>query len=112
MSLITTVSSSLIQRREELVGGVGLRARELIEERRLSGVRVAHERNRQTVAPLARTALRAALALELLELFAKLLHANADHAAVEFDLLFARAPGLAEAASLTLQVRPPAHEAG
>ena len=48
--------------------------------------------------------------LQLLQLVLKHFYAPGDIASIQFQLLFARAAGLAEAAALTLQVRPAAHE--
>ena len=56
-------------------------------------------------------ALRAALALDLLEARLHRLDALADHAAVEFDLGFAWPTAMPHPATLTLKVRPPAHQA-
>ena len=85
------LSRRRIERGEKLVGGVGLCARQLIEERRLPGIGIARKRHRDRIASRAGAALGAALTREALQLIAKLLHPNADHSAVEFDLLFARA---------------------
>src|SRR6185312_5384460 len=59
---------------------------------------------------LACTPLRAALALDALELLANALDALADHAAIELDLRFARAAARADAAALPLEVAPAAHQ--
>ena len=106
-----TAAGGGVERCEQLVGRVALGAREAVEERRLTCVRVAHERNGERVGAGARAALRVTLTRETLELVAKLLHAHADHSAVKLDLLFAGAAGLAEAAALALQMSPAAHEA-
>ena len=50
------------------------------------------------------------LAFELAQLLAQLLDAHADHAAVEFDLLLARATGLGQAAPLAFEVGPAPYE--
>ena len=84
------LSRRRVERGEKLVGGVGLCARQLIEERRLPGIGIARQRHRDRIASRSGAALRAALARKALQLIAKLLHPNADHAAVKFDLLFAR----------------------
>src|SRR6185312_12704945 len=97
--------------REELVRDVGLGAREAIEERRLAGVRVAHERDAKDPGARAPGALRLAHASDLADALLQLLHLLADHPAVELDLLLARTAGLAEGAALALEVGPPAHEA-
>ena len=106
-----TAAGGGVERCEQLVGRVALGTREAVEERRLTCVRVAHERNGERVGAGARAALRVTLTRETLELVAKLLHAHADHSAVKLDLLFAGAAGLAEAAALALQMSPAAHEA-
>ena len=56
----------------------------------------------------ARAALRVARLVSSLQR----LDALGDHAAIQFDLGLARPAAGADAAALTLQVRPPAHEAG
>ena len=100
-----------VERGEQLVGRQGTRLDQRIEQRRLAGVGVADERDAEGAATLARLALRAALALDLFEPLLHRLDALADHAAVEFDLRFARATAQADAAALALQVRPAPHQA-
>src|SRR6185312_2623718 len=56
-------------------------------------------------------ALGVAHALDLADALLQLLHALADHAAVQLDLLLARAARLAERAALALEVGPAAHQA-
>src|SRR5258708_2741099 len=99
-----------VERGEELVGDEGLGAGDAIEERGLAGVGVTHERHAQDARAHAPGALRGALLAHLADALLQLLHLLADHAAVQFDLLLARAAGLAEGAALALQVRPALHE--
>src|SRR4029079_492520 len=89
-----------VERREELVGCVGVAADERVEQRRLAGVRVGDQRDAERLALLARAPLRAALALDALELLANALDALADHAPVELDLRLAGAATGADAAAL------------
>src|SRR6185295_10583710 len=96
---------------EELVGDVGFSAGEAVEERRLAGVGVAHEGDAKHAGTRAPRALRRAAAGELADAILELLHALADQAPVELDLLLARAAGLAEPPALPLEVRPAANEA-
>ena len=85
--------------------------RQRVEQRALAGVGVAHQRDREHPAPGAGAPLHFAPLAQLHQLFLQHAHARCDHAAVEFDLLLARAAGLAEAAALALEVRPAAHQA-
>jgi hypothetical protein len=96
---------------EELVGDVGVGARELVEQRRLAGVGVTHERHAEEARAHTPRSLRVAALRKLADLRLQLLHALADQAPVQLDLLLARAAGLAEAATLALEVRPAAHQA-
>ena len=64
------------------------------------------------MAPLALAPLSLALALDLLQAILGALDGFTDHAAVQFDLGFARAAAPADAALLALQVRPAAHQTG
>ena len=56
--------------------------------------------------------LGVALAFDLHESLFHRLDSLADHAAVEFDLRFARTATVADAATLTLQVAPSTHQTG
>src|SRR5206468_2385979 len=84
-------------------------AGERVEERRLAGVGIAHDRHREHVAARARTALHPSSLAQALELVLEHAHALVDVAPVELDLLLARAARLAQAAALALKVRPAAH---
>src|SRR6185295_771990 len=99
-----------VERREQLVGGIHVAVDERVEERRLACVGVADQRDAERLVLLACTPLRAALALDALELLANALDALADHAAIELDLCFARAAARADAAALPLEVAPAAHQ--
>jgi hypothetical protein len=101
-----------VEGREQLVGGVGLGVDQGVEERRLAGIGVADERDAEGLVALARPALRAALLLDLVELLLDRLDALADHPPVELDLRLARAAARADAAALTLEVAPAAHQPG
>src|SRR5882757_9109688 len=100
-----------VERREQLIGRIGLGVHQRVEQRRLAGIGVADQRDAEGLVALARAALRAALLLDALELLLHALDALADHAAVELDLRLARAAPHADAAALALQVAPAAHQA-
>jgi hypothetical protein len=101
-----------IERRKELVGGEGSGTGEPVEQRRLAGVGVTDERDCECRSTIARATPRAALALDLDQLGTQTTHALAEHPAVEFDLLLARAPAHTNPPALPLQVTPAAHDAG
>ena len=84
------LSRRCIQRGEKLIGCVRFCTRDLIEKRRLAGIRIARERYGDRIAARTGTALRAPLPSQALELISQLLHARADHAPVKLNLLFTR----------------------
>ena len=90
-----------VERREETVGGEGRVARQAVEERRLARVRVARDRH-LGVPPPAPSAHQAR-DLDLREVAAQPGDAVPDLAAVELELLLARAPA-ADAAAETREV--------
>ena len=93
-----------------------LGARELVEQRRLAGVRVAGEGDRRQVRALALGALDGAVGAHVVEPAAQRGDAVARQAAVGLDLGLARATGAdaadAAARAETLEVRPQAAHAG
>ena len=95
---------------EQLVGRVGTRLDQGIEQCGLAGVGIAHQRNSKGVGTLALAALRGALALDLFEPLLDALDRLVDHAAVQLDLGFAGAATGAGSALLALQVAPAAHQ--
>src|SRR5216684_4065891 len=97
-----------IERGKELVSGFRAAAGELVEERRLAGIRVADQGHRED--GVARFPLRVALPLDLHQLPLEVRDAGADDAAVEFELGLADA-SRTDAAGLPLEVRPSAGEA-
>src|SRR6185369_6979093 len=104
-------AGSGVERGKKLVGLVGLGVREGVEERRLAGVGVADDRDREHVAPHPGTPLHVSLFSQGLQLGLENPYPLRDIAPVELDLLLARAAGGAEAAALALEVRPAAHQA-
>ena len=98
-----------VQRREQLIRGVILRARKQVEQRSLAGVRVSDEGNRRQVRPPARAAAEFAPAVDPREALANGLDALPDHALVEFELLFAGA-AQADTAFLPVQMGPAAFQ--
>ena len=100
-----------VQRGEKLVGSVGARLGQRIEQGGLARVGVAHERDGKRLAPLALAALRLALALDFGQALLGALDGLANHAAVQLNLRFAGAAARAYAALLALQVAPAAHQA-
>src|SRR5438552_6108185 len=86
-------------------------ARESLEQARLAGVGVAHERcRRQVAAPPPALALVGAMLGDVLEPLFERRDLAADHAAVGFELGFAGSPE-ADAAADTGEVGPHAREA-
>ena len=99
-----------VERREQLVGGVRPGARQRVEQRRLAGVGVADDRDREHLAAHARAALHRALPAELLEPLLQHLDPPPDQPPVGLELRLARA-AQADAALLALEVGPAAHQA-
>src|SRR5689334_5498236 len=100
-----------VERREKLVDGQHFAARQAIEERRLSGVRVADERNGEC--GLARLPLRSSVLLDLPQVFLEPRDARAHDATIELELsLTDAAPRTttrtsgAAASGLPFEVRP------
>jgi hypothetical protein len=101
-----------VQRGKKLIGREGTGLDEAVEQGRLARIGVADQRDAKTATPLTGLALGAALALDLFQTCLHGLDAVADHAAVQFDLCFARATTGADATLLALQVAPAADEPG
>ena len=105
-----------VERVEEPVAHADLRARELVQQRRLAGVRVAGERHRRQVRALALGALDGAVGAHVVEPAAQRGDAVARQPAVGLDLGLARSPGAdaadAAARAETLEMRPQAAHAG
>ena len=98
-----------IERREQLILGDEIGARQRVEQRRLAGVRVADERDRRDVGPLPFLAAHLALPLDALEAVAQVADPPAHEPPVGFELRLAGTPQ-ADAALLPLEVGPAAHE--
>ena len=98
-----------VERREELVGDVRIRASQRVEERRLACVRVSHQGDCRHRHFAPRLAARVALALQSLEASTQRPDAVGEQAPVRFQLRLARA-AQADAAFLSLQVRPASDE--
>lgn len=100
-----------IERRKQLVGRIGLRLRQRIEQRRLARVRIADQRHRHGAAARALTTLRAVLPAQPVETRLQHFDPLADQPAVGFELRFAGA-AQADTAFLPLQVSPRANQPG
>jgi len=96
---------------EQLVGDVHTGLGEGIEQRRLAGVGIADQRDRESLAAPARTALGLVLLAQLGQAHAQGLDAVADQPAVGLELGFARA-AQADTAFLAFKVGPAADQAG
>ena len=100
-----------IQRREQLVGDVGIGTRERAEQRRLAGVGVAHQRQRRNRDLRALLPAGIALLLELLQPCRQRLDALAQQTPVGLELRFAGTAIANAATALALEVGPAAHQA-
>src|SRR5207249_6874074 len=87
-----------VERGEESRGGGDVRAGQGVEERRLAGVRVAHQRHQVELARASITAVQRALGADALDGLGQRPDASANPAAVEFELLLA-GPARADAAA-------------
>ncbi len=99
-----------VERVEQPVADAHVGARERVQQRRLAGVGVAHQRHRRRGRALALGALDRARALDVLEAPAQRCDAVARKAPVGLDLRLARAPR-ADAAAEPLEVAPQAAHA-
>ena len=97
---------------EQLIGGVGPGFDQGIEQGGLTRIRVAHEGDAKSLAARALAALRVALFFHFFQALAGARNRLANHAPVQLNLGFTRAPTHANATALALQVRPTPHQAG
>src|SRR5690606_18267893 len=99
-----------VERGKELVGRIGIGLRERIEQRRLAGVGITHQRYRHHATAHSCPTLRMTLAFDLAQSFPQQLDLVADDAAIHFKLRLAGAPH-ADTTPLTFQVGPHAGQA-
>ena len=100
-----------IERGEQLVGGVRIRAGERVEQGRLAGVGVADQRDARQFAAHARAAHLRALHFDFFQARLQLLDALLQQATVGFQLRFAGTAQADRTAALAFQVGPAAHQA-
>ena len=100
-----------VQRGKQLVGRIGARFGQRVEQRGFAGIGIAHQGNAQQLATTAGTTLHGALALQLLESALEHGHPLAQQTAVGFQLGFTRATQT-DPAFLSSQVSPATHQAG
>ena len=99
-----------IESREDLIHRDDAGARDLVEECRLAGIGVTDDRDNRIRHLASALAVQIAGFLDICEVALDRVDAVLKHAAVEFDLCFARAAKKATAAALAFQVRPGADE--
>src|SRR6266852_3261973 len=99
-----------VESSEEPILGERSRASQGIEQGRLAGVGVTHERCRERSAASARAPLHFSPLLKLAVLVLQDLDASRDQPPVDLELCLAHASKKAPSAALPLQVRPAAHQ--
>ncbi len=99
-----------VERVEQAVAHAHVRARQRVQQRRLAGVRVAHQRDRRQRRALALGALHRARALHVLQAPAQHRDAVARQPSIGLDLRLPRTPR-ADAAAQALEVAPQAAHA-
>ncbi len=100
-----------VQRREQLVGGVGAGRSEAVEQRALARIGVADDGDRACLRTLALPALGVALAFNPIKALAQGANLPGNQTAVDFELFLAGATQ-ADATALPLKMRPAAYQAG
>ncbi len=100
-----------VKRGEQLVGGVGIRTGQRIEQRRLAGIGVADQRHPRQFAAHPRAAHLGVLDFHFLQPLLQHVHALLQQPAVGFQLGFAGAAQADRTTALALQVGPAAHQA-
>ena len=95
-----------IEGREQHIGFEHVRARQTVKQRGFSGIRVADKAQRSDMARARDLRDAIATLFDFLEFGFDLPDALGDHAAIGLNLRLARAAKKAEAAALTLKMRP------
>lgn len=99
-----------IKRGKQLIGRVGGRTGQRVEQGRLAGIRVTDQRNRESGPSIPRSSLGAALAPEGFELLSQTPDSGSEHPPVKFELGFPWTATNPDAAALALKVGPATHQ--
>ncbi len=101
-----------VQRRKQQVFGKDFRARQTVEQRRFTGVGIAHKSHRRERHTFTGLAMQPAGAAHLFQFGLQPHNLVGDQASVDFDLGFTRTTCRARATALALKVGPRADQAG